>query len=173
VGLEGVAEEAIAAKTAGKLVSVLMDGLEAGQLPMKLSPDLGDTLTAFDESGGGLARLVGEVQAWRIRNASQLPKKPRNSGDFESARPELKVVMLVVYVVWYTCTTLALISLTVNNGVWIYLGIVALVYPGTHALSGELLALVLAKLFVSGAILTLCLHFLWNRLMWLLGRRNW
>ena len=74
------------------------------------------------------------------------------------------------YIVWYTFTTLLLLYLVFSNGVWVYVATAVLF---TVSISDKLWMFALAKLFINGAILAIYLRFLWNRLMWVLGRRQW
>ncbi len=169
----GVAREAIAAKTAGKLVSVLLDPIDPNRLPVKLDAGLGDTLIDFDNSSGGLARLAEEIEARKLQAASQppkAPKAPKPCADDGAAGPLAKFAKVAGYIVWYTFTTMLLLYLVFSNGVWVYAATAALFAVSP---SDQLWMVALAKLFINGTILAVCLHFLWNRLMWLLGRREW
>ena len=103
----GVAREAIAAKTAGKLVSVLLDPIEPSQLPMKLDAGLGDTVIDFDNPRAGLARLAKEIAAKKAQAASQPPKASRPRADGGPAGPLAKFAMRAGYTVWYTFSTIA------------------------------------------------------------------
>ena len=163
----GVAREAIAAETAGKLVSVLLDPIEPSQLPMKLDAGLGDTVIDFDNPRAGLARLAKEIAVKKAQAASP-PPRPREDGG--PADPLAKFAMRAGYIVWYTFTTLLLLYLVFSNGVWVYVATAVLF---TVSISDKLWMFALAKLFINGAILAICLRLLWNRLMWVLGRRQW
>ena len=166
----GVAREAIAAKTAGKLVSVLLDPIEPSRLPMKLDAGLGDTVIDFDNPRAGLARLAKEIAARKAQAASQPLKAPRPRADGGPAGPLAKLAMQAGYAVWYAFSTIVLLYLVFSNGVWVYAATAALF---TVSIYDQLWMFALAKLFINGAFLTICLHFLWNRLMWVLGRRQW
>ncbi len=166
----GVAREAIAAKTAGKLVSVLLDPIEPSRLPMRLDAGLGDTVIEFDNPRACLARLAEEIKVRKTQAASQPPKAPRPRADDSPASPLAKFATLAGYSVWYTFTTILLLYLVFSNGVWVYAATAALF---TVRITDQLWMFALAKLFINGAILTICLRFLWNRLMWVLGRRQW
>ncbi len=166
----GVAREAIAAKTAGKLVSVLLDPIEPSRLPMKLDAGHGDTVIDFDNPRAGLARLAKEIEARKTQAASQPPKAPRRRADGSPPGTMAKFAMQAGYIVWYTFTTILLLYLVFSNGVWVYAATAVLF---TVSIYDQLWMFALAKLFINGAILAICLHFLWNRLMWVLGRRKW
>jgi hypothetical protein len=159
-----VAHEAIAAKTSGKLISVLLEQIEPSRLPMKLDPGLGDIVIDPGNSTAGLDRLAREIEA-RKRQAANPPR-----ADAGPAGSLAKWANAASYIVWYTLTTILLLYLVFSNGVWVYAAGVALFEVG---FSDPVWAMALTKVFINGGILAACLYFLWNRLMWLLGRREW